>query len=139
MSPSFEEKSVWIQLVALLVALGAYFVVAGNMIAKGVTAMPAYAALFMTSTVLMVILLIVGFIIAALTRKPEPRDERDRIIAWRAEHHSSWVVAVGSFTAITAMVVSLDNVWTAHILLLSLALSHVLCYVLQLISYRRGV
>lgn len=139
MTASFEEKSVWIQLVGTVVALGAYFAVAANMYAAGVTALPAYAALFTVAVVFLVALLIAGFVIAALSTRHEPRDERDRLIAWRAEHNSSWLLATGVLAAIVGMLFSLEPVWIAHLLLMSLFASEVLGFVLQLIYYRRGM
>jgi len=139
MGTSFEEKSVWIQLVCMVLGLGAYFILAGIMLSNGVRDLPAFAALFMGATVLMVIFLIAGIVVASIASKPEGRDERDRLISWRAEHNSSWVIAVGVLAAVTCMVFSIDNVWTANLLLLSLALSEVLGFVLQLVYYRRGV
>lgn len=139
MEASFEEKSVWIQLVGMVIGMGAYLAIAGVMLSNGVTTMPAYAALFMVATVGMVILLVVGHIVAAISNRPEKRDERDRLIAWRAEHNSSWVLAAGVFTAITAMVFGIETVWVAHLLLLSMILSEVLGYGLRIIYYRRGI
>lgn len=139
MNASFEEKSVWVQLVGVVVGLGAYFVVAGRMLAAGVTALPAYAALFAVAVVLLVVLLIVGHALAALAGRPEGRDERDRLIGWRAESNSSWVLAAGVLTAVTGMIFAVDNVWVAHLLLLSLVLSEVLGLALRLVYYRRGV
>ncbi|MFN0136080.1 MAG: hypothetical protein ACKVS9_08195 [Phycisphaerae bacterium] len=139
MSASFEEKSVWIQLVGTVVALGAYFGVAANMYAAGVMALPAYAALFSVAVVFLVALLIAGFVVAALSSRRETRDERDRLIAWRAEHNSSWLLATGVFGAIVGMLFSLEPVWIAHLLLMSLFASEVLGFVLQLIYYRRGM
>lgn len=138
-STSFEEKSVWIQLIGTVLGLGAYFVVAGRMLAAGVTALPAYVPLFVVSVVLMVIVLIAGVVVAAIASRPEGRDERDRLIGWRAENNSSWLLAVGVLAAVTGMIFSIENVWIAHLLLLSLFLSQVLCFVLQLVYYRRGV
>lgn len=139
MAASFEEKSVWVQLISVVLGLGVYVVVAGMMIANGVTAMPAYAALFMVATVLMVILLIAGHIVAAISGRVEGRDERDRLIEWRAEHHSSWLLAVGVLVAVTGMVCAVDNVWNAHVLLLSLIFSELLGFILRLVYYRRGL
>lgn len=139
MSRSFEEKSVWIQLTCMVVGLGAYFILAGIMLSSGVRAMPAFATLFLVATGFMTILLIVGHIAAAIARKPEGRDERDRLISWRAEHNTSWVIVVGVCAAVTCMAFAIDNVWTANLLLLSLGLSEVLKFVLQLIYYRRGM
>lgn len=139
MGASFEEKSVWIQLIGTVVGLGAYFVVAGMMMSAGVTALPAYVPLFAVAVVFMVVLMVAGCVVAAVAGKPEGRDERDRLIAWRAEHNSAWLLAVGVLTAITGMIFSIEPVWIAHLLLLSLLLSEVLGFVLQIVYYRRGV
>ncbi len=139
MTRSFEEKSVCIQLVAITVAMTAYFLVAGQMLADGVRAMPAFATLFTTAVVGLVVLLIMGHAVSAATNRPEGRDERDRLITLRAECYSSWVVVAGVFGAVACLVGGVDNVWTAHLLLLSLALSEVLGGVLQLVAYRRGL
>ena len=139
MSASFEEKSVWIQLVGVVVALGAYFVVAGIMIAHGVTALPAYVPLFAAAVVLLVAILVVGHIVAAVVGRPEPPDERDRVIEWRAEGRSSWVLGVGVLTAISGLVMSIETVWVAHWLLLSLFVAEVARFGMQLFYYRRGL
>lgn len=139
MGASFEEKSVWIQLAGTVLGLGAYFVVAGRMLSAGVTALPAYVPLFVLAIVLIVILLVAGFVVAAIASRPEGRDERDRLIGWRAESNSGWLLAVGVLAAITGMIFSIENVWIAHLLLLSLFLSEVLGFILRLVYYRRGV
>lgn len=138
MSASFEEKSVWIQLGAMTLSLGVYFVIAGRRLAAGARDMPEFAALFMVSVVVMVVLLIIAYTVAALTGRTEGRDERDRLISWKAEHRSAWLLAVGVLGAVTCMALGIDNVWTANLLLLSLALSEILGFVLQILSYRRG-
>ena len=137
--PSYEESSVWIQLVSLVLVLGGYFWVASQMLANGVTALPAYAPVFAVAVILMVIVLVAGHVAVALASRPDGRDERDRLIEWRAESHSGWLLATGVLSAITAMVLSVPNVWVAHLLLLSLFLSEVLKLVLQLVAYRRGI
>ena len=139
MGASFEEKSVWIQLVGTTVALGAYFVVAGIMFSSGVTALPAYVPLFTVAIVLLVILLAAGHAISALTGRPEGRDERDRLITWRAESNSGWLLAAGVIAAVTAMIFSVNSVWIAHLLLLSLLASEALGLCLRLVYYRRGM
>ena len=139
MNTSFEETSVWIQLGATVLGLGGYFVVAARMHAAGVTALPAYVPLFVVAVVLMVLLLTVGHAVAAIVHRPEGRDERDRLIGWRAESNSSWLLGAGVLAAVTAMICSVDNVWIAHLLLMSLVASEVPAFVLRLVYYRRGV
>jgi len=139
MTASFEERSVWIQLGAMSTCIGVYLVLAGRMLGSGVREMSAFASLFIVAVVVMVVLMVVAYSLAALTGKPEGRDERDRLIAWMAEHRSSWLTTVGVLGAVTCMVVGVDQVWTANLLLLSLALAETLGFVLQIVYYRRGV
>jgi hypothetical protein len=98
---SFEEKSVWIQLAALGCVMVGYFVTAGQMLAVGVTNLVPYAPVFAGSVVLLVMILIVAHIVAALAKRPEERDERDRQISWRAESAAGWVVPAGVVFGIT--------------------------------------
>lgn len=138
MSASFEEKSVWIQLVSTLVVLGAYFVVAGLMIARGITALPAFVPLFTCAVIVLVGLLVAGHVIAAMVSRHEDADERDRLYEWRAESRSGWLLATGVLAAITGMIVSIEPVWIVHVLLLSLLLSTLLSFALRLVDYRRS-
>ncbi len=139
MSASFEEKSVWIQLVGTGVSLAAYLWVAGVMYANGVDRLEAYAAVFMVAVALMVIILVIGHIFAAVVGKAEKRDERDRVIGWRSESNSSWVLAAGIMTALACMAASVEPVLVAHLLLLSLFASQMMQYGLQILYYRRGM
>jgi len=139
MNASFEEKSVWVQLIGTVVGLGAYFVVAGLLLRQGVTELVAFVPLFAASVILLVVVIVAGIVVAALTARPEGRDERDRLIGWRAESNSSWLLAVGVFAAITAMLFGVGNVWIANLLLLSLFLSESLGFALRIIYYRRGL
>jgi hypothetical protein len=139
MNASFEEKSVWIQLVSMVAVLGSYFVVAALMLSKGVTAVIAFVPLFIVAVVLLVVVLVVGYIVVAIASRPEGRDERDRVIEWRAESNSSWILGAGVFVAITGLVVSVDNVWIVHLLLPCMLLSEVAKFIFQLVYYRRGM
>lgn len=138
MSASFEEKSVWIQLVATTTVLGAYFWVAGRMLSAGVTHLGPYVPLFAVAVVALVVVLAAGHVAAAVASRPEGRDERDRQIEWRAEAQSGWILASGVVLAIMGMIASYGNVVIAHLLLLSLLVSEIVRFVLQLVYYRRG-
>ncbi len=139
MAPSFEERSVWVQLVSLVVVLGGYFVVAGLMMREGVPVLIAFLPLFVVAVVLLVIVLALGHIIALFWGKPEGRDERDRLIEWRADSNASYVLGGGVLIAIAGMVFEINSVWIAHLLFLLLLLSEVLKLTMQLVYYRRGV
>ena len=139
MATSFEEKSVWIQLSSLVVGLGGYLVVAGLMLSDGVMALPAFVPVFAVAVVLIVAINVAGHVVAAIASGGDGADERDRLIGWRAESRSSWILGVGIIGAIIALILSVDGVWVAHLLLISLFSSEVAKEVLQIVSYRRGI
>jgi hypothetical protein len=109
------------------------------MLSEKINALPAYAFLFGVAATLLVIVLVAGHIAVAIASRPEGRDERDRLIEWKAKSRSGWMVAAGVFVGIETMLVSVPNVWIAHLLLFSLFLSELLKLVLQVVYYRRGI
>lgn len=139
MNASFEEKSVWVQLISMVVVLGSYLVKAAGMLSEGITDLMAYVPLFLTSVFLLVTVLVAGHIVVAIGGGPESSDERDRLIGWRAESRSSWILSVGVLAALIGLIRSVDNVLIAHLLLFSMLLTDVAKYVFQIVYYRRGV
>lgn len=135
---SFEERSARIQLAGLCISFAGYLFVASRMLASGVRVLPAFAAVFGVSVALLVAILVVGHVIAAVTGGADDRDERDRLIEWRAEARSGWLLATGVIVGLACMAVGVPNAWTANLLLVSLYLSEVLRLTLQVVAYRRG-
>lgn len=138
MSASFEEKSVWIQFVTLALIQGAYFAIAAVMLSQGITHIAPYVPLFIASIVLVIVVIVAGHIVAAIASTPEDPDERDKLIGWKAEARSSWLLGVGAFAAAVLLMFPFEKVWAIHLLLISMTLSELLKLGLQLISYRRG-
>ena len=139
MDTSFEEKSVWIQLASLVVGLGGYLVVAGLMLSNGISALPAFVPVFAAAIALIVAINIAGHVVAAIAGRADEADERDRLIGWRAESRSSWILGVGVIGAIIALIGSVGGVWVAHLLLISLFASEAVKDALQIVYYRRGI
>ena len=139
MDMSFEEKSVWIQLVGLVVGLGGYLVSAGLMLSNGVNALPGFVPVFVVAIILVVAINIAGHVVAAVVGRTDEADERDRLIGYRAESRSSWILGVGAIGAIVALILSVGGVWVAHLLLVSLFGAEVAKGVLQIVHYRRGI
>lgn len=136
MVTSFEEKSAWVQLLGLGVVMGGYLAISANKMAQGVTTIGTYVPIFVGAIVLLIIVQIIGHILAAMTGPAEPRDERDRLISWRSEANASWVLGLGAFGAITALILNATPVWTAHILIAALYASEMLKLALQAVYYR---
>jgi hypothetical protein len=135
---SFEERSVWLQLGGLALSFAGYLFIASRMLASGVTALPAFAVVLAASVVLLVVLLVVGHVAVAALSRPDGRDERDRLIEWRGEARSGWLLAAGVIVGLGCMVAGVPNVWTANLLLVSLYLAEMLRLTLQVVDYRRG-
>ena len=147
-STSFEEKSVWIQLIGNLVGMSVYAAVAGPKLLEGVrvvehdaraqVAAPSFYPLLL-AVAMVIFINVVGHAVAAIASRPEGRDERDRVIGWRAEHGSGWLLGLGTVAGIMALMLELEGIWVAHLLVLFLYLSEILCSVLKLAFYRRGL
>jgi hypothetical protein len=109
------------------------------MLLAGVMHIVPYVPVFAVAVVLLIILMIVGHTVAAIAGRPEESDERDRLIVWRAESNAGWVLGMGVFAALAGLIMSINNVWVAHVLLLSLFLSEMAKLIFQIVYYRRGV
>jgi riboflavin synthase alpha subunit len=139
MHASFAEKSVWIQLISLAVGLALYVVGAGSMLLDGVSVLTAYMPVFAVAVVFIVAVNVAGHIALAVASRPDGPDERDRLIGWRTESVSSWILGAGVLIAIGGMTLSVGEVWVAHLLLLSLFLAEITKDIAQLVYYRRGM
>lgn len=140
MHASFNEKSAWVTMIGLVIAGSAYFFVAGQMLAAGVTEVAPYVPVMILSTVVLVLLLVAGHVVAAIGGgADEQSDERDRLIAWRAEHHTSWLLAVVVLTAVFGLLLPVGRAWVANGLLAGLFLAEIANHATQLVLYRRGV
>jgi len=117
---SYREKSIWGQLIATLIVYGNYFARSGgNLIGM---------------IVVLVMIQIVAQIAIAILAKPEPKDERDRLIDARAYR-------VGYLLLVTGAVLCMNIVVspTVNGLLMALVVSEVGKSVTQLYYYRWGV
>lgn len=139
MDTSFEEKSAWIQLVSLIVGLGGYLVFAGILVWNGVDVLSAFVPFLIVAVVVVVAINIAGHMAVAITGRTDEADERDQLIGCRAESRASWILGFGVINAVIALILSVDSVWVAHVLVISLFGSEVVKYVLQVVYYRRGI
>jgi hypothetical protein len=93
---SFREKSAWITLVSVAVCFGVYFssIAAGGVGPRG---FGAFHFLLLCVAALVVLQIGAHFIAAAFAPKDAraPRDERERLIAWRAQSLGYYVLMVG--------------------------------------------
>jgi len=141
MSMSFHEKSLWVSLVALVLAFGGYFysvyvTMPTTMAAKDVPA--EQAGLFIAATVVLVVLLVAGQVVIALLDRRIDSDERDRSIELKGARYGSYVLAAGAFLALCTAPITQGNAVMAHVLLGAWVLAQAVEIISQLVIYRRG-
>lgn len=132
---SWEHKSAWVQLIALLISLALYAGHAGVMVYNGVQVLGAYVPVFVLCTIALVVIMILGHALALIGDKPAPRDERDMLIEWRSEARSGWLLGAGVFCVMVAMIMGCSPLWSVHGLLFSLYISECTKLILQIRAY----
>ena len=136
---TFKEKSLWVTLTGLILTFGGYFysvymTILPSPVAKDI--LPHQAGLFISATVMLVIILVIGHIVIALIdRRTEP-DERDKSIELRAGKYGAFVLATGVFFALSTALLTEGNAVMAHVLLGFWVLAQSIEIVSQLIMYR---
>jgi hypothetical protein len=143
---SFQEKSLWVMLVALVAAFGFYFTTAFDprtfvsalspVAAVDVT--PPQVARFVLAVGVIVVVSIVGHVLITLADRRTQTDERDELIGLRGTRNGSFVLATGVFLALCAALVTRGNFVFAHVLLAFWVLAEVVEIGTRLVLYRRG-
>jgi hypothetical protein len=117
---TYQEKSIWGSLIATLIVYGHYFASGSH-------------GLIGTIVVLVVIQIVCQSAIA-LASKPEPTDERDRLIADKACRNGYFVLVTG---VIVCMNVGINL--GVNALLMALVAAEIGKSITQLYLYRQGV
>lgn len=133
---SFQEKSLWLMLVGLLVAFAFYFAKVLPMGAVDVS--PQQIALFVGAVAMLVVTQIVGHVLIALADRSTDPDERDRLIELKGMRNSGYLLATGVFMALCAALLTDGNFVFTHVLLAFWVLAQMMQIGSQLFLYRRG-
>lgn len=154
MDMSFKEKSAWISLLSTVLIFGYYFfqlLGLGNLPSDEVK--QAVATLAVKTVVLIAVVeAVFHAMLAATNRKAAEMgaDERDNLIALKANNYGYTVLVIGVIFGLGHMVIVEFNpqftsesslqipMLKSHILLFSLILSEVVRFAGQVLLYRRG-
>lgn len=137
MGVSFQEKSLWVLFVGLILGFGFYFIVV--LPTNSANLLSYHVVLFVVAVVMLVITQIVGHsVIAALDQKTKT-DERDRLIELKGTRNGAYVLATGVFLALCTALATEGNFIFAHVLLGFWVLAQLVEIGSQLFLYRRGV
>lgn len=145
MNLTFKEKSLWLMLIGLF-AFSVFYGYQTNQINQllqpntdwlAMTVLPPMIGLFIAATILLVIISVVGHIVLALIDRRTDEDERDQLIALKAERIGGYVLATGVFCALCVAVVASGNFLFSQVLLAFWVLAQIVTYATQLIIYRK--
>ena len=137
MNVSFQEKSLWLMLISLMLGFGFYFVT----VLPTTTAnlMPDHVVFFVLAVVILVITQVVGHIIIVDFDHHTKTDERDQLIELKGTRNGAYVLATGVFLALCAALFTEGNFIFTHVLLGFWVLAQLVTLASQLFLYRRGV
>ena len=132
---SFQEKSAWVMLGALIVPSFLYFnIVIGTFSATEAIPSPTLPSLI-GFTVITVIIAIIGHIVAAVSNPKDANaneDERSKLIVQKAGNISSYVFALGVITGLGMFLLFPIGSILFYICFASLVLSHLVEYSLHI-------
>ena len=142
---SFHEKSAWGSLVIVVLVFGWYVA----SLWSGAGDSPESTAFLLLRVTLAVVVAEAGFhilVATPLARRPEEaeKDERDKLVAWRAE--GAGAVVLGGFVVFAIFYIVVGEAFfgpriplhSAHLLLLGLVLAEVYTDAYRIVLYRRG-
>jgi len=137
---SFREKSAWITLVSVLVCFGAYFgsIASGSVSPRG---FGAFHLLLICVAALVVLQCGLHFVAALLSPDDirAPRDERERLIAWRSHSIGYQVLMVGVLLLGVPAHFGHPAPDLLNFALLDVVVAALVVTVAQIIMFRRGV
>ncbi len=139
---SFREKGAWISLLAYLGIYGFYFAKVGSALTQGNTEGAPFLGLFVQSVVLFVLVTIIFTVVIAVLSPRDaqtPQDEREKLIALKANSASGYVLAAGVVLTIGVIFYGVKDFVTINLLFFALVLSEVFRIAMQIALYRRGL
>jgi hypothetical protein len=139
---TFQEKSILITVVALVVAASAYAVLLLRLAAGSPVDDVAYQPLLVGAVVLLAVVVAGGHVAAAVAAPSDATagtDEREKLIGWRGQSAGGYVLAVGVFVAICLAMVQVPWFWIANVLAGMWVLAEVVGGLVKLALFRRGV
>ncbi|MEO8455674.1 MAG: hypothetical protein ABI454_10975 [Sphingomicrobium sp.] len=139
---AFREKSAWITLATTLIVYGGYFALAVPRLLAGRFGGFEFVA-WLSTAILVIVVLQVGLTVIAAVSDPrgarQPRDEREQLIALRANRAGFYTLEVGGFFAIVTLFWWNDAAVIANGVFFAIVLAEVVRAGFQIVDYHRCV
>ena len=147
MDLSYQEKSILGSLFAMVVVYGYYFAA----VLRDASQPEFNLGRLVLAVIGIIVIEIVYHIVLSIEQKPEPKDERDILIASKAYRNAYFLLATGAFLVIACVVMAglarnaaptriiLTPFITANLVLFFMVLAELMKFLTQLFYYRRGL
>lgn len=136
MGSSFQEKSLWLSMIAIIASFGFYLITV--LPAHSAVVLPHQVVLFALVVVLVVITQLAGHVVIAIIDRRTQTDERDQLIGLKGARNGGYVLATGVFCALCTALATSGNFAFTHVLLGFWVLAQLTEIGSQLFFYRRG-
>lgn len=132
---TFREKSAALTLASLILFAGLY----GWRVLRG--PMDAHQAVRLLVSLILIqcVVLIIAHILAAIRRRPEALDERDRLVELRGPRNAYFVLVCGVVGVMALALVGAPAVSLVHALMAALVTAEVVRFASQLVYYRTAL
>jgi len=133
---TFQEKSLWLSLIAVVITYTLYYInvmppINGNML-------PPHIFQFAYYMGAMAIFIAISHIAIAIKQKQEPVDEREKLIVLKANSVSGYILHIGIFIAIVVALIVPGNYWFIHTINFFAVLTEIINQIQQLRLFRKG-
>ncbi len=138
---SFHQKSAAAMLASMVLVYGVYFAWAVQRGLSGALELDAVSGPLFGAVVLLVILAAAAHILIAATGRgdDDKADERDKLIALRADAGAGAVLTTGAVVGLGLVLLDAPAYWVAHALLGALVAKEIVNGGLRLAAYRFGI
>jgi hypothetical protein len=145
MDLSYQEKSILGSLLAMVVVYGYYFAA----VLRDASQPEFNVGRLVLAVIAIIVIEIVYHIVLAIESKPEPKDERDILIASKAYRNAYFLLATGAFLVIACVIMAglardaariiVTPFITVNLVLFFMVLAELMKFLTQLFYYRRGL
>ena len=138
---SYEEKGVWVYLVAGVISYGVYLALVLGQATTVPLAETDYAVPLLASIGISIGLSIVGRILLEIVKPSESyrSDDRDRAIDRLGDARGQWALIAAALGALVLALLDAPTFWIANVVYLGFVLSGILAFVAKSVMYRRGL
>ena len=137
---TYEEKGVWVYILAVAVTASIYAaIIVGKLADQNVDEVDFGSALLWSIGISIGLSIVLRILVEILTPSDSYKvDARDKAIARRAGYVNGLIIAIGMIIPLVLAIIDADNFWVANAIYAIFVLAALVSSVVQVVTYRRG-